>query len=238
MIGIFSKTTDSSFVEAAGLAGLDFIIIDQEHGPISQEKLYHHVRAGQISGLKTIVRVKNVDPHAISSALDSGADGVQVPNITTPDEAEQVVEAARFYPSGRRGVCRFVRAAEYGSKEKEKYFIHENTKKIILQVEGVEGIENIDRILDVEGFDVLFAGPYDLSQSLGLPGQIEHPLVMKNLKLLAQKTKEAGKIAGIFTDNPKLLSVLKNEGFEYIAYSVDVHLFLLACREVKKLSTS
>ena len=94
MIGIFSKTTDSNFVEAAGYAGIDFIILDQEHGPITNETLYNHVRAAKVSDMKSFVSVPVNFPHLIGTALDSGADGVQVPNISSYKEALNAVKAA------------------------------------------------------------------------------------------------------------------------------------------------
>src|SRR6056297_2134561 len=119
MIGIFSKTTDSNFIEAAGLGGLDFIILDKEHGPLNDEIIHHHVRAATLSNLKSIVRVRECNEAEIGAALDSGASGVQVPNISSAAMAQKAIEAARFAPDGLRGVCRFVRDAEFGNKDKQ-----------------------------------------------------------------------------------------------------------------------
>ena len=103
MIGIFSKTIDSNFIEAAGYSDLDFIIIDQEHGSASLEIIHNHIRAAKISGIKSIVRVPNNSPNLIGSVLDAGAEGVQVPNISNYEEAYESVKAARFHPDGMRG---------------------------------------------------------------------------------------------------------------------------------------
>lgn len=232
-LGIFSKTTDSSIVEVVGMSGLDFIILDQEHGPIGLETLLNHVRASKLTGVRSFVRVKGLDPTLIGSALDAGADGVQVPNITTKEQAKKAVESARFFPTGSRGVCRFVRAAQFGTMDKQEYFQKENQKLLALQVEGLEGIANLDDILKVEGFDILFAGPYDLSQSLGFPGQVDHPEVIMRIQELAVKTKRAGKIPGTFADNLRMAATFKKAGFEYIAYSVDLNIFQEACRKLK-----
>lgn len=159
-IGVFSKTIDSSFVEATGIAGVNFIILDQEHGPSSLETLHNHVRAGKVSNIATIIRVKGVDQHSIGSALDTGADGVQVPNINSAEQAKAAVAAARFHPTGSRGVCRFVRAAKFGSTDKNEYFSNANKAVVVLQVEGVDGVRNIDEILSVTGYDILFIDIY------------------------------------------------------------------------------
>ena len=94
--GVFSKTTDSAFVEAAGIAGLDFIILDMEHGPATLETMHHHVRAAKMTKMLSIIRVKGVDVHAIGSALDTGADGVQVPNISTAAQAVEAIKAVLY----------------------------------------------------------------------------------------------------------------------------------------------
>lgn len=232
MIGIFSKTTDSSFVEAAGIAGLDFIILDQEHGLVSRERLYDHIRASKLTTMKSIVRVAELNSNLIGSALDAGADGVQVPNVSTSDDAIKAIESARFFPIGMRGVCRFVKAASYGDKDRNDYFKSENDKLLILQVEGLVGIKNIDSILDLQGFDILFVGPYDLSQSLGLPGQINHPIVLEEIKKISEKAKLKGKRLGAFIDTEKGLNLMKSYGVEYLAYSVDVNIFVEACKKI------
>lgn len=233
MLGIFSKTTDSNFIEAAGYSGLDFIILDQEHGPATLETINNHVRASKVSGIKTFVRVATNCPSLIGAALDTGADGVQIPNISSYDEALAAVKAARFYPQGMRGVCRFVKAAEFGTKDKAAYFKEANTKTIILQVEGKDGVEALDDILSIVEFDVLFIGPYDLSQSLGHPGEIDHPEVNKFIKQIADKVKMSEKKLATFSDNLESAIRLKNMGFEIIAYSVDINIYTEACKTLK-----
>lgn len=233
MIGIFSKTTDSNFIEALGHSGMDFVLLDQEHGPIHRETLHNHVRAAKGGGMLSVVRVVGVDANAIGSALDSGADGVQVPNISTAEEARRAVDAARFHPKGNRGMCRFVKAASFGSTPKEDYFQKANDKLLILQVEGEKGISNLDEILEVQNFDILFIGPYDLSQSLGIPGQIDHPEMQRTMNEVARKVKNKGKRLGSFADSMNIARELKRTGFEYLAYSVDVNIFLEAARSIK-----
>ncbi|MGY6562486.1 MAG: HpcH/HpaI aldolase family protein [Luteibaculaceae bacterium] len=234
MIGIFSKTTDSNFIEAAGKGGLDFIILDQEHGLATRENLSNHVRACQISGVKAIVRVKELNHNEIGSALDCGADGIQVPNVSNASEAALAIEAARFFPHGKRGVCRFVKAAEFGDKDKGLYFQDENKKLLILQVEGKEGFRQLDEILLLKGFDILFIGPYDLSQSLGYPGEIERPEVLEVINQISEKCKARNIRLGTFTDKPNQIEYYKKLGFKYIAYSVDYSIFLESCKTLVK----
>ena len=223
--GIFSKTVDSAIVEAAGHAGLDFIILDTEHGLASWEIIQNHIRAASLTKMAPIVRVPGLDLHAIGAALDSGAAGVQVPNITNAKQAAEAVAAARFHPLGRRGVCRFVRAARYGAADKTSYFNESNEALLVLQVEGIEGVGNIDSILSVSGYDVLFVGPYDLSQSAGCPGEVEAPDVLALIDRVASAASASGKILGIFCDTPSSLERYRLMGIPYLSYSVDLSLF-------------
>ncbi|RAR47246.1 HpcH/HpaI aldolase family protein [Flavobacterium lacus] len=233
MLGIFSKTTDSSFIEAMGHAGYDFVIIDQEHGPVQRDKLYDHVRAAKLGQLKSIVRVSENNHNLIGSALDTGAFGVQVPNISTVLDAKNAIKAARFFPFGNRGVCRFVAAASYGEKAKSDYFSDENKKLLILQIEGTEAISNLNEILELDGFDILFVGPYDLSQSLGVPGQITHTKVREEILKIRARAKENKVKLGSFADNVETYNFLIENDFEYIAYSVDVSLFIEGLKYIK-----
>ena len=230
--GIFSKTLDSAFVEAAGLAGLDFIILDSEHGPASLQTLHQHVRAARAGGIAALVRVPGLEPSGIASALDTGADGVQVPNISTADQARAAVDAARFHPVGQRGLCRFVRAASFGSVPAEEYFREANEALLVLQVEGRQGVENLDEILAVPGFDVLFVGPYDLSQSMGRPGEVSAPEVLELIAQIAAKARARGVHLGVFCDSQDNARRFRDNGFRYLSYSVDVNIFLEACRQL------
>lgn len=233
-IGTFSKTLDSAFIEAAGLAGLDFIILDQEHGPANLETLHHHVRAAGLTKMQPIIRVKGAEAHAIGSALDTGAVGVQVPNISNAEQAKAAINAARFYPQGSRGVCRFVRAAAFGNQDKASYFQEANEALVILQVEGLEGVNNLDAILEVPGFDVLFVGPYDLSQSAGKPGKVDAPEVIALIQQIAEKAQAKGVYLGAFCDTPEDAERLQKEGFTYLAYSVDIAIYLQSLKSMKR----
>ncbi len=232
VIGPFMKTGDPAFVEVAGYAGFDFAILDTEHGPVSIESMQNNIRAALVSGIVPIIRVQDHQEVNIAKALDIGALGVQVPRITSAEEAEKVVKAARFYPNGSRGVCRFVRAARYSAMDRYEYFRSADDNLIILQLEGQEALESIDEILEVEGVDILFIGPYDLSQSLGVPGDVQNPRVIEHMEFIVNKAKGKNKIIGTFVDNLEDLKRWKKSGVQYLSYSVDVGIFLEACRAI------
>jgi 4-hydroxy-2-oxoheptanedioate aldolase len=221
VFGIFSKTTDSSLIEIFGLSGFDFIILDNEHGYTNYETLKNHVRAAELANLISIVRVPNHNPENISKALDIGAYGIQVPNISTKQQVESVLKVSKFFPKGERGVCKYVRAADFSGLEKGRYFKQANNALILIQVEGTEGLNNIDQILEVNGIDVLFIGPYDLSQALGVPGDIMHEKVLKAVYKIIEKAKLRDIKIGVFCDTIETAIEWKNKGINYISYSVD-----------------
>ncbi len=238
LIGPFMKTTDPAFVEVAGYSGFDFVILDTEHGPCSIETMQNNVRAAMLSGVMPIIRVENQSSGSISKALDIGAGGVQVPHVQNANDAQKVISAAKFHPYGDRGVCRFVRAANYSSKEGREYFSSANETIVIIQVEGTQGIENIDDILEVEGIDIVFIGPYDLSQSLGVTGEISNPKVIEQMNKIVQKSREKRMTVGTFIDRLEDIKMWKDIGVQYLSYSVDVGIFLKGCKDIIEFGKS
>ncbi|KUO53355.1 MAG: aldolase [Desulfitibacter sp. BRH_c19] len=230
--GPFSKTSDPGIIEAAGYGGFDFIILDLEHGPNNVQTLQNLIRAAQNSNILPIVRVKENCDSLIGEVLDVGAAGIQVPQISNAEDASRIIRLAKFAPQGMRGVCRFVRAANYSSMDRYEYFKKSNDALIIMHLEGQESINNLDEIMDVSGIDVLFIGPYDLSQSLGVPGQIDHPIVEEKMKQIIQKCKEKGIYVGTFVDTLENAKKWENAGVKYISYSVDIGIFYEQCKNI------
>jgi 4-hydroxy-2-oxoheptanedioate aldolase len=229
--GTFSKTNDPFFIEILGKSGFDFVILDCEHGPNDPRALLPLVLAARCGGLLPIVRVPALSAPDIQRVLDLGVAGVQIPQICNRKDAEAAVKFTRFHPLGERGVCRYVRAADYSLMEKPKYFAGQNAEvALIIHIEGAEGLSNLDAILEVKGLDVIFIGPYDLSQSLGVPGEIQHPKVVAAVKEIAEKCRAAGAVAGIFTDTVEAARSWREAGIRYIAHSVDVGIFAAGCR--------
>lgn len=232
--GPFMKTGDAAFVECAAHAGFDFAILDMEHGPVDFFHLQDLIRGAEAAGILPIVRTSDSSETAISKALDLGAKGVQIPQVQSAEEAKEVIKAAKYFPKGRRGVCRFVRAADYSSTPRNQYFEQANEALVILQVEGKQVLNHLDGILSVEGLDILFIGPYDLSQSLGVPGQVSHPAVVEAIRKIAQQAKQAGVVTGVFCDTFEAAALWRNAGIQYLSYSVDVGIFTDACAHIVK----
>ena len=234
VFGPFMKSTDPAFIEVAGYSGFDFVILDMEHGPAGFSELQNLIRAALLANIIPIVRTSDSSEVSIAKPLDLGALGVQIPQVTSSKMAKACIKAARFFPKGERGVCRFVRAANYSSLPREEYFRKANEILIIIQLEGKEAILDIDNILKVEGIDIIFIGPYDLSQSMGVPGQVSHPMVIEAMNDIVKRARSLGIVVGTFTDTPQSAEMWKKAGVQYISYSVDVGIFTNACSQLVK----
>ncbi|ABR46732.1 2-dehydro-3-deoxyglucarate aldolase [Alkaliphilus metalliredigens QYMF] len=233
VVGPFMKLASPAIVEIMGKAGFDYVIIDCEHGPTNMLQAEDMVRAAKLVGISPVIRVSANDPVMISRALDIGADAVQVPQISTKEDAERVAKAAKFAPLGERGSCPYVRAAEYSHLDKKEYFKKANEETmVIIHIEGEEGAKNIDEILSVEGIDVIFIGPYDLSQSLGVPGEVDHPKVVEMMEMVVEKAKGKGKTVGTFVESPEGAHRWIDLGVQYISYAGDTGIIYQACKDI------
>ncbi|MGM5483425.1 MAG: HpcH/HpaI aldolase family protein [Nanobdellota archaeon] len=232
VLGMFMKTSDPSFVEIAGLAGFDFVILDAEHGVTNYQNMQNLIRAAEISNTFPIIRIPEINETNIGKSLDIGAKGIQAPQISTREDIKKLINLSKFYPEGERGVCRFVRAANHSLMDKNDYFKKSNETILIIQLEGQEALTNLDEIIQLRNIDVVFIGPYDLSQSLGVPGNIFDEKVITAMKTIVDKCKKSNKLVGTFVDCEKGLKLWKDAGVKYIAYSVDVGIFADACKKI------
>jgi len=238
LYGPFVKFTDPAAIEIAAYSGFDFVIIDLEHGPHSSQSAQNLVRAAELGGITPVIRVLENSPTHILRALDIGAQGIEVPHISSRKEAEKAARAARFAPQGERGLCRFVRAANYSSVPSDEYIPKANKETVvIIHVEGVQGIKNLREILKVPGIDVIFLGPYDLSQSCGFPGKVNHPVVVEKMEEAVDIAKEAGVKIGTFVETCEEAKKWEKAGVQYISFSVDVGIYYEACSLIVKKLT-
>ncbi len=234
VIGTFSGIPSPSLVEAIGYSGLDFIVIDAEHGPVEMQTAENIVRAAEITGMAPIIRVPDNQSHLILRALDIGAHGVQVPHVSTKEEAELVIEYSKYYPQGKRGLSPFTRAGKYGSTAENHTLRNNENVIVVVNIEGVEGIQNLNEIITVPEIDVIFIGPYDLSQSLGKPGEVEDPEVVAFIKDNVKKIKNNGKSCGSFARDMKYLEILVDCGVQYITYMVDSSMILQSYKNFRE----
>lgn len=226
LFGPFVRSTDPVITEILGYAGYDFVVLDTEHGPMNIHQAENLVRSAKLAGTAPVIRVRENSETMITRALDTGASGIQIPQINTVEAARGAVQASRFFPEGFRGVCRFTRNAEYSNIPREEYFLNSNENTlVILQIEGLEGVRNIDQILDGQGIDILFLGPYDLSQSLGLTGQVTHAKVLKVIEEITKKARDKGIAVGCFADRRETILLHKSLGIQYLCSYIDTGLF-------------
>lgn len=227
VVGTFIRANDPCVVEGVALAGFDFAIIDNEHTAMNLESTVNLIRACEIYGLTPTVRVKQKTAAEILQVLDAGAMGVQVPQVDTPQEARQVVKWAKYAPEGERGYAASQRSAGYGTMNPVQYarMSNENTL-VICYCETKSCVDNLDEILKVPGVDVIFIGPFDLSQAYGVIGQPKHPKVMEIIEQIIQKVNAAGKAAGIIASDPVEMRMWAQKGARYFALSSDIGMMI------------
>ncbi|MDA1298410.1 MAG: aldolase/citrate lyase family protein [Chloroflexi bacterium] len=235
VVGPFVIIPSVPLVDTLGYAGMDFCIIDTEHGPISQESATDLVIAAQGTGVAPIIRVGGNDERLILRSLDIGADGVQVPQINNVDDANRVVHAAKYSPMGERGMSVFTRAGDYYVNEGKGHTDKQNEETmIVVHIEGQRGLNNLDEIMTVEGIDVLFLGPYDISQSLGMPGEVRSPKVEQALKEAAGKARAKGRAVGSYAKDVEMGKWLIDLGVQYLSINVDATIYMQACASIAR----
>ena len=184
----------TAVVELMGQAGLDHVQFDAEHGPFTPESLDDLCRVADMAGLTPMARVPNIDPSTILRFLDRGIMGILGPHITTGERARQLADACRYVPQGKRSFGSG-RGAYYGEfPSGQEYMEHTNSQILVMaQLEDIEVLENLDGILSVDGIDLFSSGAQDIAQSMGLPGQPNHPRVKEFEAEVAAKVHAAGK---------------------------------------------
>lgn len=233
--GTFTRFGSGAAVEILGYAGFDFVVIDMEHGPFGYETALELARAARSVGMSSVVRVPENRPAYIMRALDIGADGVQVPQVESGEAARMAAGAAHYHPEGYRGVCRFTRAAQYSSISAEEHFRTSNQEVLtVVHIEGKEAAREAEAIATTPGVDVVFIGPYDLSQSMGLPGQVNHPDVVAAIDSIIKTCRRHGVVIGTFADTVETAAYWVERGAQYITLLTDVGILTQSCQELVK----
>ncbi len=236
-LGSWITLNHPSIAEIMADAGFDWLCIDMEHSVTDYFEAQQLMIAIQGKGLKAFVRVGENNPLIIKRVLDAGADGVIVPSVSSREEAIRAVKAVKYPPVGTRGVG-LARAQEYGFGF-ESY--RDNRSKeipLIVQIEHIDAINALEDIINVEGVDGTFIGPYDLSGSMGKPGMWDEPDVIDALKHYETVVKKYKKYIGFHVIQPDYKLVIEKHklGYNFIAFSIDI-LFLgkTAREQVSKL---
>ena len=203
-LGPFIKCPHTEMVETLALAGFDFAVVDMEHVFTTMHSIDRLKLAAEARQFDLIVRIPANEEEYFKWVLDLGYEYVQVPFVQSKECVLKAIQHSHFFPKGERGLCRFVRAAHFSTMDRQNYLTGSNTRtKLILQIEGENGVKNLDEILAAGDFYAIFIGPYDLSQSLGIPGQIWDSKVTALMNEIIKKCQSRGIKVGTFTDTQK-----------------------------------
>jgi len=231
-IGTWAIMPSLVVADAIAATGIDFLVIDGEHGPIGFETAQGMAIACESRGVSPIIRVGGVIEAEILRALDVGAHGIHVPNVTTAEDARRVVGFAKYAPDGERGFSPFTRAGGYSAANAQRLTREANQNTLIcIHVEGEEAVEHVDSFIEIDGIDIVFVGLYDLSKAMGLPGQVDHPEVLARLENCIGAIRSAGKVPGTIANTPAQMRTMLGYGVRYLTYSVDCEMLSRPYRE-------
>ncbi len=222
VIGCFVRYADPGLIDFLGYQGWDFIVFDGEHGTIEPRDCENMVRAAEVHDVTPIIRVNSNQPPIILRYLDTGAQGLHVPWVNSAQEAEQVISSVKYYPRGIRGLAS-VRAADYG----QTVPLGEYTQKansetlVVIHIETAEAVDRLPEILGVDGIDVVFIGPTDLSQSYGVPGQADHPTVRAAIQRIVDAAAASNVAIGTLTTSIQAAQEWQRRGARYITITVE-----------------
>lgn len=232
-LGSWIQLAHPAIAEIMARAGFDWLTVDLEHSTIDLAEAEQLIRTIELCGVAPLVRLSSNDPVQIKRVMDAGAHGIIVPTVNRPEEAEAAVAAVLYPPRGRRGVG-LARAQGYGTRF-EAYRSWLATESVVIaQIEHIDGVRNLEAILSVPGIAGFLVGPYDLSASLGVPGEFTHPEVRKALATIRRIAARHPAVAAgyhVVPPQPELVSAKIREGYRLIAYSTDMIFLGHACRE-------
>jgi 2-keto-3-deoxy-L-rhamnonate aldolase RhmA len=212
-------------IRAAALAGFDFVVLDLEHSAFGIADLPPLITEAQRLGCAAIVRIWSyADPALLSKILDSGANGVLVPRIGSAGDARKIVRHCRYAPLGERGLAPLLALSQLGRPQVSV----DRDILVIVQIEGVEALADIDRIAATPGIDGVFVGPFDLSQALGRPGEIDHPEVAAAAETVAAASHDL--LSGIYVHDPAASAGWSERGFNFQCLGIDGKLLFEAMR--------
>ncbi|MAS52545.1 MAG: 2,4-dihydroxyhept-2-ene-1,7-dioic acid aldolase [Flavobacteriales bacterium] len=236
-IGSWLTIPHTSVVEILASAGFEWLTIDIEHTSITMDQCFELIAAIQGNGMKALVRVSKNEEVVIKKVLDAGADGIIVPMVKNRTEALQALDYTYYPPRGKRGVG-LSRAQKYGiGFDQYKQHLNDNIV-VIAQIEHIKAVENIEEIVTTDGIDGIIVGPYDLSGSMGIPGEYHKPEVQEALLKIEETCKRLNKTLGfhVIQSDASFTKEKINKGYNLIAFSLDF--FFLgdkAREEMKKL---
>jgi 2-dehydro-3-deoxyglucarate aldolase len=224
-VGTWITLGHPSIAEVLARAGFDWLVIDMEHSVIGLTEAQDLLRAADVAGVPGVVRLPSNDPVIAKRVMDAGATGVMVPMVNSAADAEAAVAAVRYPPRGTRGVG-LARAQGYGAPG--AFAAHrdrlDEEAVVVVMIEHVDAVAAIDDILAVDGVDAFIVGPYDLSGSLGVPGELEDPRVLAALETVHAAGRRHGVPGGLHVvePDPARLRAALDAGHRFVGYGLDV----------------
>jgi len=232
-IGSWITLAHPAIAEIMSNAGFDWLVVDLEHSVISLREAEELIRTIELSGVVPLVRLTSNNPDQIKRVMDAGAHGIIVPMVNSVESAMKAVNHVKYPNVGVRSFG-LARAQKYGVEFHEYMNWQQDNTVVIVQIEHIKAVRKVRDILNVDGVDGFIIGPYDLSGSMGIPGQFDHPDFLKAIKTITKAAKELQKPGGIHVvePNPEELSNAIDQGHNFIAYSVDIRMLDNMCRDV------
>jgi 2-dehydro-3-deoxyglucarate aldolase/4-hydroxy-2-oxoheptanedioate aldolase len=225
-----SRISSPEIARIYAAAGFDFIFIDTEHTSFGMETVASMITIARLSNIVPIVRVPDAEYHLIARALDAGAMGIIVPRVTTAEQVEEIVNWIRYPPEGVRGVAIPPSHTDYGEVAPGNFIDHLNRETLlVIQIERKAALDNIDGMLSVDGLDVAALGWMDLSTDLGVPGEIENPLLVDSIEQVLESCKSHSIASGMISGDLDVLSYWADKGTRFLSYSSDGMILLNAC---------
>lgn len=225
VFGCFIPLSSPEVVEIIALAGFDFALLDSEHGPLTAETAYRLILAAEARGIEPFVRVGEHDKQTVLKFLDAGASGIMTPQVATAADAEKAISGTKFSTIGTRGLAG-MRTFDFGMTGTLDTFVEPLNDRVLnmIQFEHKDAFDELDAMLALPGLDVLFIGPSDLAQSLGLPGQPNHPDVTDMADKVVAKCKAAGVKVGTVAYTSALVEQVLERGFDMVVGSATTFL--------------
>jgi len=223
-----------SIAEIFAKAGLDYIGIDMEHSTVSQEQAQRIIVSSQEQGSLCLPRIASHNPEMARRLLDSGADGLIVPNVATVNDVKQIISWIKYPPKGKRGFG-VARAQGYGFDFAEYVKSWNETSVVIVQIESIEAVENVESIIAFDEVDGVMIGPYDISGSLGIPGQIEHESVKEAGRRVVEACRKKKKSCGIQIVAPDTKNIEQafNDDYTFIVLASDIFILWKWAENIK-----
>lgn len=219
-------------VQVLAASGVDVLIFDMEHGPIDMQSLHAMVAATRGTPVTPIVRIPWTEPWLVKTALETGAMGINFPMISTPELARRASESLRYPPNGSRGYAPSLAAARWGVSGPEYIRAADSELLNVITIEDAQSVEQLDEILAVPGIDVAAIASFDLSMSLGVPGQFDHPEVQALVRKAEEKVRRAGTPLGGVALDAQTAHKKRAAGYRMLLLAFDVMMIEQAARGI------